>query len=79
MKFMNAQKYRRMNNTAIIILAAGNSSRFGSTKQLLKVNHKTLLQHAIDEATEAGADPVVVLVEQMPVKWLHQLPIRKLK
>jgi len=59
---MNVQKYRSMNNTAIIILAAGNSTRFGSTKQLLHFNRKTLLQHAIDEATEAGADPVVVLV-----------------
>jgi molybdenum cofactor cytidylyltransferase len=50
-----------MNNTGIIILAAGSSSRFGSAKQLLTFNHKTLLQHAIDEAVKAGAEPVVVV------------------
>jgi molybdenum cofactor cytidylyltransferase len=50
-----------MNNTAIIILAAGNSSRFGSIKQLLRFNNKTLLQHVIDEASETGAEPIVVV------------------
>src|ERR1044072_7807749 len=50
-----------MNNTAIIILAAGNSSRFGSTKQLLQFNNKTLLQHVINEAIESGAEPIVVV------------------
>lgn len=50
-----------MNNTAIIILAAGDSSRLGEAKQLLHFNNKTLLQHVIDEATETGAEPVVVV------------------
>jgi molybdenum cofactor cytidylyltransferase len=50
-----------MNNTGIVILAAGSSSRFGNTKQLLHFNGKTLLQHAIGEATEAGAEPIVVV------------------
>ena len=50
-----------MNNTAIVILAAGNSSRFGSAKQLLHFNNKTLLQHVIDEAIDAGAEPIVVV------------------
>ena len=50
-----------MNNSGIIILAAGSSSRFGNIKQLLHFNGKTLLQHAIDEAIEAGAEPVVVV------------------
>jgi len=59
---MSVQNYRTMNNTAIVILAAGNSTRFGSSKQLLHFNGKTLLQHAIDEATEAGANPVVVVL-----------------
>ncbi len=49
-----------MNNTALIILAAGNSSRFGSIKQLLRLNDKTLLQHVIDEAARAGAPIVLV-------------------
>jgi len=50
-----------MNNTGIIILAAGNASRFGSIKQLLHFNNKTLLQHVIDEAVNSGAEPVVVV------------------
>jgi len=50
-----------MNSTGIIILAAGSSSRFGSTKQLVHFKGKTLLQHTIEEATEAGAEPIVVV------------------
>ena len=50
-----------MNNTAIIILAAGGSSRFGKIKQLVHFRGKTLLQHAIEQATEAGGEPVVVV------------------
>lgn len=50
-----------MNNTAIIILAAGSSSRFGSTKQLLHFNNKTLLQHVIDEAIDSDAEPTIVV------------------
>jgi len=50
-----------MTNTGIIILAAGSSSRFGNTKQLLHFNGKTLLQHAIGEAIDAGAEPIVVV------------------
>lgn len=58
---MNVQLFLIMNNTAIIILAAGNSSRFGSTKQLLQFNNKTLLHHVIDEAIESGAEPIIVV------------------
>ena len=50
-----------MNNTAIIILAAGSASRFGSLKQLLHFNNKTLLQHVVDEAVDAGAGSVIVV------------------
>ena len=50
-----------MNNTGIIILAAGSASRFGSAKQLLHFNNKTLLQHVIDEAVGSGVEPIVVI------------------
>ena len=50
-----------MINTAIIILAAGSASRFGSVKQLLHFGNKTLIQHVIDEAVAAKADPVIVV------------------
>ena len=50
-----------MNNTGIIILAAGSSSRFGGIKQLLQFNKKTLIQNVIDEATNAELNPVIVV------------------
>ena len=50
-----------MNNTGIIILAAGNSSRFGTIKQLLQFNNKTLIQHVIDEAIDAKLSPVILV------------------
>jgi molybdenum cofactor cytidylyltransferase len=59
---MSVQPYDNMNNTGIIILAAGESSRFGGIKQLLPFNGKTLLQHVIEEATAAGGQPVVVII-----------------
>ena len=45
----------------VIILAAGESSRMGRPKQLLSVNGKTLLRHAIDAARVIDEAPVVVL------------------
>ncbi|MCC7465198.1 MAG: NTP transferase domain-containing protein, partial [Saprospiraceae bacterium] len=50
-----------MINTALILLAAGQSARLGRPKQLLRFRDKTLLQHTIDEALQAGASPVVVV------------------
>lgn len=52
---MNVQRF------AVIILAAGRSSRLGSPKQWLLYKGKSLLQHAIDEAIAAGADLVMVV------------------
>lgn len=39
-----------MEEYAIIILAAGSSSRMGQPKQLLKIHGKTLLKRTVDEA-----------------------------
>lgn len=46
---------------AIIILAAGSSSRLGSPKQLLMFEGKSLLQRAIDEAIASGIGDAVVI------------------
>jgi molybdenum cofactor cytidylyltransferase len=45
-----------------IVLAAGTSSRFGRTKQLLELEGKPLVQHAVDAAAAAGLDEVVVVL-----------------
>lgn len=50
------------NNLAILILAAGTSSRLGNTtKQLLKYKDETLLKIAIKKALEISKDVFVVL------------------
>jgi molybdenum cofactor cytidylyltransferase len=66
-----------MNNTAIIILAAGGSSRFGKIKQLVHFRGKTLLQHAIEQATEAGAEPMVVVTGANADEILKQIKNEK--
>ena len=52
----------KVENLAVIILAAGNSSRLGSPKQLLPYAEKTLLQHAIDNAKASSANHVIVVL-----------------
>lgn len=47
---------------AIIILAAGESKRFGSPKQLARIDNKALLQHAIDVALASNAASDVVIL-----------------
>lgn len=44
-----------------IILAAGRGSRMGTTKQLLPLGGRPLLQHVVDAATAELADVVLVL------------------
>jgi len=49
-------------NCTAIILAAGQSSRLGTQKQLLKYQNKTLLQHAIDTAKQSKLRSIVVIL-----------------
>jgi molybdenum cofactor cytidylyltransferase len=50
------------NHIGIIILAAGNSSRLGQPKQLLKYKDKTLLTHAMETAIASRhGGPVMVV------------------
>jgi molybdenum cofactor cytidylyltransferase len=45
-----------------IVLAAGTASRFGSTKQIVEVDGKPLVQHAIDVAAAAELQEIVVVL-----------------
>lgn len=63
-------------STAIIILAAGNSSRLGKPKQLLHFNGKTLLDIVTDEALKTEFSPIVVVLGAYAneIKALHNNP-----
>src|ERR1700691_2953311 len=50
-----------MENTGIIILAAGPSTRFGDIKQLFYYQNKTYIRHAVAIAKEVGITVIVVL------------------
>lgn len=50
-----------MKKYGIIILAAGESKRLGSPKQLVAYKDKTLLQHVMDEAAKVDETAVVVV------------------
>jgi molybdenum cofactor cytidylyltransferase len=56
----------RHHNVAAVVLAAGESRRFGGRKQLAELDGRTLLEHVLELARTAGLDPVVAVV---PV-WL---------
>ena len=47
---------------AAIILAAGAATRMGRLKQLLPYHGKTLVEHSVRNAMEAGFEPVIVVV-----------------
>lgn len=46
---------------AAIVLAAGGSTRFGEPKQLLDWYGKPLVRHAVEIASQASLDPIVVV------------------
>lgn len=64
--------------TAIVILAAGSSSRMGQPKQLLPYRGKPLLRHAVEQALGAACGPVVVVLGSNPTAFevvLEGLPV----
>ena len=62
----------------IIILAAGNSSRLGEPKQLLKYQNKSLIQHVVESAIKAINLPVIVVTgsgHNQIMNELNYLPV----
>ena len=51
-----------MPGTGLIVLAAGESSRFGTPKQLLCLEGKTLIRRAVEIALGSACEPVVVVL-----------------
>lgn len=52
----------KLPNIAIAILAAGNSSRMGQPKQLLKWGNETLISHAVKNALSTTVEDVVLIL-----------------
>lgn len=51
---------------AIILLAAGNSSRMGEPKQLLEIGGKSLVYRAAETALQTGWHPVIMVTGAYP-------------
>ena len=49
-------------NASLVLLAAGDSRRLGSPKQLLRIGGETLLRRAAREACDSGAREVIVVL-----------------
>ena len=67
-------------NIAILVLAAGSSSRMGSPKQLLKWKHTTLIGHAIETVKQLDTLKAVVVLganhdKIKPVVEQHKIEI----
>lgn len=58
---------------AVVLLAAGNSSRMGVPKQLLPFRGKSLLHHAVDTALETSCGPVLVVTGAYGNEITHAL------
>ncbi len=61
------------NDTAIIILAAGSSTRMGTPKQLLRFEGETLLRRAARTALATDCRPVVVVLGAHATKMRQEL------
>jgi molybdenum cofactor cytidylyltransferase len=63
----------------LVLLAAGDSARLGTAKQLLVFQGRTLLRHAAEEAAASGCHPVVVVLGAYAdrlTRELVDLPVR---
>ena len=65
-----------MRHVGAVILAAGGSSRLGKAKQLLEFRGETLIRRAVRAASEAGCDPVIVVVGEIGDEIRSELDIR---
>jgi molybdenum cofactor cytidylyltransferase len=57
-----ARTRRRHASVAGVVLAAGTSTRMGRNKLLFELAGSTVLRQAVSRATEAGLDPVIVVL-----------------
>lgn len=65
---------RKVADTAIMILAAGNSSRLGQPKQLVKFRGKSLLNGAIEEGSLSSIKDIFIILGNHSYDHKRQLP-----
>ncbi len=58
---LQQEHFQTFEKTAGVILAAGDSTRFGSPKQLLDWKGKPFIRHIAETALQAGLEPVLVI------------------
>ena len=64
------QNQKSLLNYSAIILAAGESSRMGSSKSFLKYNeHELFIQHIISEYINFGCNSIIVVTNVTDAKW----------
>src|SRR5919106_4022739 len=51
----------RWPSVAAVILAAGASTRFGSSKHAVRLDGRTMLERVVGKARVAGLDPILVV------------------
>ncbi len=64
---------------AILILAAGSSSRMGSPKQLLKWKNSNLLGHTISKATQLKVDEIILVLGANSDKIISEIDAKNVK
>jgi len=60
-----------------LILAAGASTRLGHPKQLVRLGNETLLDRSVRIATEAGCEPIVVVLGASEDEIRNQCKLQK--
>jgi molybdenum cofactor cytidylyltransferase len=70
---------RIMQDIGAVILAAGESSRFGRPKQLLQFRGRSLVRRVADAAGEAGCEPIAVVTGSEAEKIRAELRGARLK
>jgi molybdenum cofactor cytidylyltransferase len=73
------EEKQHIDSCAIIILAAGKSTRLGRAKQLLTIGENSLIRHAAETALSSGLGPVLVVLgssEELITSELSGLDVR---
>lgn len=66
---------RNGHRTAVVVLAAGSSKRFGEDKMLSDFDGKPLILHAVGNAIASDADSVIVVVNDGGGPVMQKLPL----